>query len=46
MNFFKVTVVYNERHMTEDIFNDERAAAPWGLSWGAILDTNDLYAFF
>jgi hypothetical protein len=26
MNFYKVSVVYNERHRTEDIFNDESAA--------------------
>lgn len=26
MKFYKLSIVYSERHMTEDIFNDERAA--------------------
>lgn len=26
MNFYKLIIVFNERHMTEDVFNDETAA--------------------
>lgn len=26
MEFFKVSIVYSERHMTEDVFNNEKAA--------------------
>lgn len=26
MEFYKLSIVYSERHMSENIFNDERAA--------------------